>query len=201
MTEIFEREPEYGNSAGRVNLTGYSGVKWRELRVDRTTRALMTIDYAHYEVHAGSHFMYTDHTELGSGATQNYLITVPDSAKCPHMIFDLDGYGVTQWQFFEGTDRVGITTQNVGNNNRNSATTAGVTIHKGVTGGTEDGGLAHIYKGGASGAQARTATQSGNAEELILKRNTKYILRTTSLSLGNLTNIRLEWYEHTDREA
>lgn len=36
-------------------------------------------------------------------------------------------------------------------------------------------------------------------EEIILKQNTKYILRVTSGTNGNLTNLYLSWYEHTNK--
>ena len=167
--------------------------------LDRSTNALNTIDYAHHEIHAGSHFMYTDAVELASGATQDYLITTPDTTKWAHMLFYLDGSAITQWQFYEGSDKTGTAAQTVGNNNRNSATVATTTIHKGTSGGTTDGTLAYFYKGGAATQQSRTGTVAGNAEEIILKQNTKYILRVTSGTNANLTNIKLEWYEHTNK--
>jgi len=143
--------------------------------------------------------MYTDSVELDSAATQDYLITTPNTAKWGHMIFYLDGSAITQWQFYEGSDKNGTTAQTIGNSNRNSLTTATITIHKGTSGGTTDGTLAYQYKGGSSAGAARTGTDSGNNEELILKQNTKYILRVTSGTNDNLTNVRLEWYEHTNQ--
>ena len=144
--------------------------------------------------------MYTDHVSLNSAATQDYLITTPDTTRWAHMTFYLDGSAITQWQLYEGADRVGTTAQTVGNNNRNSAYTPGVTIHKGQSGGTTDGTQLWLYKGGSATNQARTGTDAGNSEEIILKQNTKYLLRVTSGSDANLTNIRLEWYEHIDAE-
>ena len=167
---------------------------------DRSTGAATTIEYPHHEVHSGSHFMYTDAVELGSGAVQEYLITTPNTTKWAHMTFFLDGSAITQFELYEGTDKSGTTLQTVGNNNRNSATTATVTIHKGLAvGGTTDGALLYKYKGGSSTAQSRGASESGNNGEIILKQNTKYILRVTSGTAANLTNVRLEWYEHTNK--
>lgn len=173
----------------------------RELRyaLDRITRALNVIDYAHHEIHAGSHFLYTDAISLNAAGSQDYLITVPDTAKWPHMIFILEGSAITQFDLYEGTDKNGTTLQTVGNSNRNSDNVAGVTVHKGVSGGSIDGTLIHTYKGGAATNQARASGSTRNDEEIILRQNTKYILRVTSGTNSNLINVNLSWYEHTSK--
>jgi hypothetical protein len=168
------------------------------VRVDQATRSLQMIDYAHHEIHAGSHYMYTDAVELGSGGVQDYLLTTPNTTKWIHMLFDLDGSAITQFDLYEGSDKTGTTAQTPGNSNRNSANTAGLTIHKGTSGGTTDGTLLNRYKGGALSAQSRAGAGSRNDQEIVLKQNTKYILRVTSGTAANLTNVRLEWYEHTN---
>jgi len=190
--QVFQVDAEEGSNALRWVIVIDSPT-------DLSTAAVETIDYAHHEVHAGSHFMYTDAVTLAASATQDYLITTPNTTKWAHMTFHLDGSAITQWQLYEGADRSGTTPQTIGNNNRNSATTATTTIHKGTSGGTTDGVQAYIYKGGAATKQAQTGTEAGNTEEIILKQNTKYILRVTSGTNDNLTNVRLEWYEHTNK--
>ena len=172
-----------------------------DLRADNSTYVLEVIDYAHHEVHAGSHFMYTDAVTLASAGTQDYLITTPNTTTWAHMTFALDGSAITQWQLYEGADKDGTTPQTVGNNNRNSATAATTTVHKGTSGGTTDGTLLWLYKGGSATQQSRSGTDSGNTQEIILKQNTKYILRVTSGTADNLTNVKLEWYEHVSKTA
>jgi hypothetical protein len=185
---------------GVVGIQGYrtSDSTYQPATLDGKTNVLVTIDYPHYTIHQGNHFMYTDSVELDNGVSQDYLITVPDTAKNPHLTFYLDGSAITQWQFYEGADRTGTTPQTIGNNNRNSLTAATTTLHKGTSGGSTDGNLAYQYKGGSATNQAKIGSDSGNNEELILARNTKYILRVTSYTDDNLTNMRLEWYEQTD---
>lgn len=161
---------------------------------DTTTDAAITIDYPHYEVHAGNHYMFTDSVELGSGASQYYMITV-SSLVVPHMTFHLDGSAITQWQFYEDTDKTGVSAQTAANNDRNSTNTAATTLYKGVSGGTTDGTLAYLYKGGSGTQQSRSETDAGNNEELILKADTSYVLKVKSFTAANLTNIKLEWYE------
>lgn len=170
-------------------------------RVDATTHTIQIIDYAHHEIHAGSHFFYTDSVELGSGATQVYLITTPDTAKWAHLTFSATGSAITTVDLYEGADRVGDAAQTVFNNNRNSATTATVVVHKGITGGTTDGTKIYTIKSGASAGASRSPSVAQRENEIILDQNTKYLLRITSGTAANLTNLQLEWYEHTDRTA
>lgn len=59
------------------------------IRIDSVTNTLQTIDYSHHEVHAGSHFMYTDSVTLGNGGTQDYMIVTPNTMKWAHMTFYL----------------------------------------------------------------------------------------------------------------
>ena len=171
----------------------------RFVRLDLSTHTLQMIDYAHHEIHAGSHFMYTDHVPLNSGNSQDYLITTPNTTKWSHMIFALDGSAITQFELYEGADRIGSVAQTVGNNNRNSSVTATVTIHKGTAGGTTDGTRIHYYQGGSATGVSRGLSSTRNDDEIVLRQNTKYILRVTSGTNGNLTNVQLSWYEHTNK--
>ena len=168
-------------------------------RMDSSTDTIQMIDYQHHEVHSGSSFQYYDTVEIDNGVTQDYLITTPNSTKWAHMLFELSGSGITQYELFEATDKTGTTAQTAYNQNRNSATTPTVTIHKGVSGGTTDGNRIKVFKGGSSSGQSRTSsTYSGRTGETILKANTKYILRITSGTNDNIVSSKLEWYEHTN---
>lgn len=168
---------------------------------DKGTRAINTIDYAHHEIHSGSHFMYTDCLPLASAATQDYLITTPNTTKWSHMSFEVQGSAITALDVYEATDKTGTTLQTIFNNDRNSATTSVNTIHKGVSGGTTDGTKIWCYKSGAATQQSRSGASSDQASEIILKQNTKYIIRITSGTNDNLVNLALEWYEHVNRQS
>lgn len=170
-------------------------------RVDAATHTLQTITYEHHEIHAGSHFFYADSVELGSGVSQVYLITTPDTTRWAHLVFSATGSAITTIDLYEGADRTGDTAQTAYNNNRNSATEATVTIHKGITGGTTDGTRIYTLKSGAATAQSRTPVIVQRDSEIILKQNTKYLLRITSGTAANLTNLQLEWYEHINKTA
>lgn len=166
--------------------------------MDGVTEALSIIDYVHHEIHAGSNFFYTDSVTLASAGTQDYLITTPNTKKWAHLIFQATGSAITQVQIYEGADRVGSTLQTVFNSNRNITTDATTTVHKGQSGGTTDGALIWQRKSGAAQGASRTGAESSHSGEIVLKQNTKYLLRFTSGTADNLTNLNLEWYEHTN---
>ena len=173
-------------------------INGNSLRLDRSTGGILTIEYDHHEIHAGSHFMFTDSVELDAAAIQNYLITTPDTTKWCHFTFSATGSAITHVEFFKDTDRIGTTLQEVFNNNQNSDTVAGLTVHKGVSGGTTDGTRIYTLKSGAAAGASRTPVAFNRGNEIVLKQNTKYIMRVTSGTNDNLTNVEFEWYEHTN---
>ena len=171
---------------------------YQPLRLDKATNTIQSIDYEHHEIHAGSHFYYTDSVELNSAAVQDYLITTPDTTKWPHLVFMATGSAITTVQIYEGTDKSGTTPQTVFNSDRNNLTAPTVTIHKGTSGGSTDGSLIWQKKSGAATQQSRSGMEASRSAEKILKQNTKYIIRVTSGTNANLTNLQLDWYEHTN---
>lgn len=179
-----------------------SDTTYQPFRIDPTTHTIQVLSYEHHELHEGNHFFYEDAVTLASAGVQDYLITTPNTTKYAHLTFRATGNAITEVDFFEATDKTGTTLQTVYNNNRNSSTTATTTIHKGTSGGTTDGTKIGFMKSGSStGTSSRTNAQAFRDNEIILKRNTKYILRITSGTNDNLTNVVLEWYEHTDKTA
>jgi hypothetical protein len=168
------------------------------LRLDQITGSMQVVDYVHHEIHAGSAFNFQEVITLGSGATQDYLITVPDTTKWPHFGYSVEGGAGVTVEIYEGADRTGTTAQTIVNRNRNSATTATTTLHKGQSGGTTDGTRIVWRKSGTGVSGGRAAGNAGEGQERVLKRNTKYLLRITSAAASNDVSISLDWYEHTD---
>ena len=142
--------------------------------------------------------MYTDSVQLESGDSQDYLLITPDTTKWVHMLFDLDGSAITQFQLYEDCTYASTDLQTPGNNNRNSTDTSDLFIYKASTTDGVDGTLINQYKGGSATNQSRGGTGSRNDEEIILKQDATYLLRLTSGTNANLCNVRLEWYEHTN---
>lgn len=167
--------------------------------VDRATNSLQVIDYPHHEIHAGDHYFYKDCFTLASAGTQDFLITTPNTTKWTHLSFEIDSSAITAVDLYEGADRTGTTLQTIKNNNRNSTNTSGDTLHKGTSAGTTDGTKIWCHKSGSSVGASRTGVSSSQDSEIILKQNTKYLMRATSGTADNLVNISLSWYEHTSK--
>jgi hypothetical protein len=167
----------------------------RNIIQDILTGALVEIDFGHYKVHQGLSFYYHDVIALGNGATQDYIITIPDSMVRMHFGMEInynDGAGIIE--LYEATDRVGTTLQTTFNRDRNSGNIANMLVHKDQSGGTTDG-VKIINK--RSGSGKTLAGESATGEERILRNNTKYLLRLTNGTTStNNVNIILRWYEH-----
>lgn len=159
---------------------------------------LTTIDFGHQEIHDGDSFCYNDVLSLAANASADMVLTVPNSAKRPHLSKEFDGifgFSVDMW---EGTDRSGTATVSAYNRDRESATVAGMTLAKGTTGGTTDGTARIVWR--SAGSATNQGKLAGNTTELtewMLKRNTKYLIRIVSLANSNTISVRLNWYEHT----
>ena len=179
-----------------------SSTSIHNLRADLATDTLQTMDYEHHEIHAGSHFYFTDARTISAASTDaiDYLIVAPDTTKWAHFIFDADGVAVTSYSLFEDCTKAtsDFTAETVFNNDRNSATAATLAIYSAQSSTDGDGTLIYEYAGGASSAQSKTPTEARATRELILKQGKKYIFRVISGTASNLCNILFSWYEHTN---
>lgn len=168
----------------------------RFAEMDVEGRYPVTISEPHHQIHESKTFFYSDCITLALSATQDYLLTVPNTPlNRKHFTFRLAGTDKITVAFFEGTDKTGTSLQTSYNNNRDSVAAATMTIHKGSSSasGETDGTDIHPDCGGAN-------KQSGvvdRSEEILLKTNTKYIVRVTSGANSNSISVHLDWYEHT----
>lgn len=164
---------------------------------DKKTGCLPVMNYEHHKVHAGDNYFYQDTVTLGAAGVQDYMITTPDSAVLIHFLYKIQHLKDVLIQLFEASDKTGTTAQTLFNSNRNSANVATLSVKKGTSGGTTDGTLLQPYLGGAAAGANVVSGISDHAQELMLKRNTKYILRITSVSAGCTCTAMMNWYEHT----
>ncbi len=170
-------------------VTGKSGI-------DASTETLQGIDYEHHEIHAGSHYFIADYAlNQASGAVINLTVQTPDTAAWAHMIFEIGSSAGARIEIYEGT--TGISAGAVltpRNNHRNSTNTSGLTILQNPTIVSDGTRIAGFLAGGSK--------QPGIAErsrELVLKQNTTYLFRITSLAVSNDIAWAAEWYEHTNK--
>ena len=164
------------------------------------------MDYAHHEVHSGSHFTYTyTDADFDIADAVEFLIVAPDTTRWPHMVIDVDAALDTIVQLYENTAAAGHTinaAQPVYNNNRNSATVNTTTVNTHNDDGA-DGTLIFASAFGIStGGGANKITGGGatrGEQEWVLKQNYKYTLKVTSGTDDSSMSMKLSFYEHTDR--
>lgn len=184
------------NNDGQLKTTLYDegGIP---ISVDDSTETLQVIEYEHHEIHSGSHYNYCDYSlNESSGNTIELVITQPDTAKWAHVTFEFYASEGATIELYEGTSGVtGGTTITPRNNNRNSINTSVLTIIKDPAAITTDGTRAAGFLAGGG----RTAGFSSRDKENVLKQNTSYLIRITSLAVSNDISWCGEWYEHTDK--
>lgn len=180
-------------------IVAFNGTNWREIKIDETTRILEIITDEHHEVHAGSHYFIKDFTDLGNGATQDILIVTPDETAWAHLVLAVTHELEASVQFYEDTVvSANGTEQTIFNSNRNSSNTAGCKIYEGPTVTTVGTLLEQDQKGSAK----KFGGAGRSADEIILKQNTNYLLRTTNQTASdNLVNWELVFYEHTNLDS
>jgi hypothetical protein len=83
---------------------------------DGATNSQKEIDYVHHEIHDGDTFMYHDVIDsLGTGVSQDYLITTPNTTAWLHVSHDVELSGAGTVEIYEAGDRTGTTIQTLYN--------------------------------------------------------------------------------------
>ena len=175
----------------------------KRVRADSTTHTLQTIDYAHHEIHAGSHYYIEGHTTLEDGDDLFVKLVTPDTAKWAHFVWDINSTGVLETTLDEGATggMTGGTGPSPLNNNRNlTANTSGMTITTGVSDASSYDTRVSNQKFGVAANPTRVVGGGATREnEIILKQNTIYLRSFTSTSADNVVSFKASWYEHENR--
>lgn len=183
------------------------------MELDNSTASVQIIDYAHHEIHSGSHFyiLYSV-ASLGAMTTPDDMITLtfttPDTTKWAHMEILATATAGSRLRLIEApTGGAESATGSLPciNRNRNSSTTstltdgstAGQVLYDATlaTGGTT---LADQYFEGPTTGIGKAAQETESRSELVLKQNTKYQVSLYGTATEAAT-IFLDWYEHTDK--
>ncbi len=174
------------------------------VRMDASTHALECIDYEHHEVHGGSHFTYSQvDADFDIADAVELLIVVPDTAKWPHMIIDVEAALDTNVKLYEAATHTVLAAQTAFNNNRNSDATNTTTINTHNNDGADGNLIFESQFGVSTGTGVNKITGGGGSrgsQEWILKQATKYLLVVTSGSDDSVLSIKLSFYEHTDKD-
>lgn len=171
---------------------------------DETNRSLLTVDYAHHEIHEGDHYFVSGFVDLAINNVFDLQFTTPDSAKWSHFRFVLSSENETDWYIYEGAS-VGTAGTSVApvNNNRNSANVSVnvlATIENAslvdANADTDVSGATLIASGSLGSRQSGGVVLQD--EEIVLKQNTVYCMRAVAVAAGWIS-FNAKWYEHTDK--
>ena len=194
--------------AGNQNIYGYNGTNWHPPRIDAQTRAWNTIDYAHHEIHAGSHYYVAGSmAALPTATNLDFLWVVPDNTKWPHALWSLESNVELTMSMYESvTTSADGNAATVFNNNRNSLNSnivggfMSAALNSGALGDGSDGGI--LVWQAKVGAGKKIGGAAGRNHEFIGKQNSKYWFRINNGSGGTgWVNYDFNWYEHTDEAA
>ena len=189
-----------------AGIFGYrsSDDKWRRIRIDKATDSLQIIDYAHHEIHSGSHFFVVGVQDLSINQVLDFTWAMPNTTKWAHWVWKFDTESELAWYVYENA----VVTNPLANalmplnSNRNSATVSGTTmkyeIQANLTAANADTNVtaATLIKSGISGS-GKTGGSDSRESEIILKQGATYCLRAVATAAGYI-NFDMEWYEHTD---
>lgn len=188
----------YNLSGARSILVDVNG---RPLTVDDDTLDLVTLDQGHYTIHEGNHYFITDARTLADTASFTIFFETPDLPTEIHAKIVTSSTAELSIELYEAGDRIGSGSLIVPfNNNRNSLNKSILNIYGAITGGSTDGQLLVYAKVGSSGVTPAAGAVGGGSrseEEIIFRRNTKYLFRYTSFSDDNNINNLASWYELT----
>jgi len=168
--------------------------------IDRSSRSDTNIDLNHHEIHEGDHFFVAEYITLGNVAVANFVLEV--GAKDVHFVFavwsDLAGFIVQTYEAI--TASADGTVIPILNNCRplKSIVSLATLRQDPATIGSIVGlvRLRNSKVGSGGNASSRVAGSLQRSDEVVLTKNTKYLLRITNLSTSNNDiNYAMAWYE------
>ena len=171
-----------------------------DVMIDASTNSLQTVDYAHHEIHAGSHFKQGyQNTALDDTDTVAVVFTTPDSTKFMHWVLTSQTTGPATIQLFrtptlsaEGTLLTPF------NRNENSSNAADMIVRHTPTI-TNNGTKISEKWVGSEGFKEQSGGETRGDSEIILLRDTQYLVLLTAEGDDMKGAIGGDWYEHTDK--
>jgi hypothetical protein len=197
-----------GDASGHTltNLYGYNGTLWVPVKVDSSTSSLQTVDYAHHEIHSGSHYYNALHVDVPADDVLDIRATMPNTTKWLHWLWTIVTEAEFQLTLYEDcTINTAGTSLTAFNSNRNSTNSSGLTAFDYIvnadladanvdtTVGTPIFGPVHTGSGRSVGGSA------SRDSEKVMKQNSTYCMRFENLTnAAKYVSWDFEWYEHTD---
>jgi len=166
--------------------------------IDKVSESQISIDSNHHEIHEGVHFFYVDYFSVAGSGVLNFTLMTGD--KDIHFVFSV---GSDTAGFILETYR-SVVANNDGtiidliNNNENSLNVSSVVCRQNPTGiVTTSAKRLRRTKSGEGGApSSRIGGSISRSDEVVLRKNTKYLIRITNLSTtSNDINLGIGEYE------
>lgn len=178
-----------------------SDTEERVARLDASTHTLQTIDYAHHEIHSGSHFKagYQD-TTMATADTIELLFVTPDTTEWAHWVLTAQATGAVVVELYEDTE-VSANGTAVGVRNRNRNVSGGNTtlVYHTPTITADGTKLVEKWVGSEGWKEDLSGSTRGNSE-FMLKQGSNYLIRLTAVSDDIKGAVGGDWYEHTDKD-
>ena len=178
-------------------------------QIDRATNAQNTIDYAHHEIHSGSHYFNDFSIDIPASDWLDVRFTTPNTTKWLHMLISIKTQEEGLYQLYETAPTLTAGTALVAeNNNRNTPNSSGISAFDYIINTTEENANLDTNTSGATllrsallgSNQGNLSGVTRNENELVLKQNTAYLIRVNNkISSVRYCSWVLDWYEHTSK--
>ena len=195
-----------------------------DVRIDRSTNSLQTIEYEHHEIHSGSTFcVHLADTQVAKDTEMGVIFTTPAGDKHFHFVYSVDIAARATFDILESptidTGNYPTTFYTPRNRNRNLAASK-VSTALSVRAAPAANEVSLILDGDASpisadglvlhteilgGAKKGKSASDGHShsDEYMLLADTTYYCRVVGDNTGDANlqmSMELIWYEHTDKD-
>lgn len=179
------------NSNGSIDVSVLNTASGYRLIID-PTGSIVQVPWEHYMTHQGLYFFFQDYaTGIGNGSTRDVLLITANNGKGIHMKFGLATLGGSYALYEAPTTTANGGALTIVNKNRGSANTATLTAFS-VPTVTAVGTLLVTTLLGAS---SKAASIDVLNPEIVLKPNTKYLVRFSSSAGSNISSCDGSFYE------
>lgn len=145
----------------------------------------------HDMIHAGKHAFFIDSNSLGSSVTRDILLVTPVNESV-HFIMQVYAAGGQFWIYEDTVTTDDGTVQTTHLHNRQIADSSPMTVYLGPTI-SSVGTLLATVLAPVGKTEVLVISVERDDHEIVLKKNTKYLLRYTTSEAGILTN-HFDWY-------
>lgn len=151
------------------------------------------VDYAHHEIHMGTHFVASIVNTLSNAGIANVIISAP-SSRDMHLLVSLHVQGEMNITVFRAPTCSSLgTAVGISNRKDSSPNSPQAEFYTGASCSYNGMAMPGFTRHFGSGQNIGGETRSNN--EILLKRNTLYMIRITSESNTNEINHTYDWYE------